>query len=265
MSTVSYIRTFIFLLLVSGFEFLWIENANSQELTRNDCAANLVFDSAEGKLSTIMLQTFSDGQWSEPSLVFESSKILGFNPVVASDIEGNRLVVWPVNVKGRTRIKYRVKLANDSWENEANYLIEDSGESTTPVVLSNLKNDIWLAWASDKAGLDDIFLARWNNGVWSTPEMVNKTNDVPDIIPTLSRVGGNIILNWRSYDRSTRDYIEQSKIVSSYALAAKRSELVSNYCDSINYMKDHLQTSSGRLYLNKADVISDNIEVLGIP
>lgn len=262
MNEIFYIRTFIFLLLVSGFELLGIEKANSRELTLNDCSADLVYDSTEGELSKIMLQTFSGGQWGEPNAVFESSTILGFNPVVASDIKGNRLVVWSVNVRGRTRIKYRVKRADDTWEDEAAYLIKDFGENTTPAVLSNLENDIWLAWASDRAGRDDIFLAHWSNGVWSTPKMVNEANDVPDIIPTLVREDGNIILSWRSFDRSSRGYVEQSKIVSSYSLTAKRSESLSDYCDSINYLNNYLQASPGRFYLNKASVISNDFEVL---
>jgi len=258
------LRQLIILLFFSSINLFAMSMANATQFAPKDCSANLVFDTFDHNQSKIMLQKFRGGVWTEPTLVHRDSNNQNFNPVVSGDISGNTVVVWPVEVRGQTRIMYRVEKANASWEDDARYLSNADGESTTPTILSDLNSGIWLAWASDRAGLDDIFIAKWRNGSWSKPKMVHKTNDVPDIAPRLKRENNEIILTWRRYSRSTKNYVEQSSVISSYELAAKNSGSLSRYCDSITEIAGQTHAYSSRVYIDKSNVITDYRNVFNL-
>jgi len=178
-------------------------------------AANAVLTWAnepEVGITAIAVQRMENDQWARPETVYRS-KEFNVAPSVGSDEQGTALLVWQSTSTVRSILRYSFK-RQGAWQ-KVGKMPDQGGEVTTPAVIFDHNNSAWVFWVSDQNGLDDVYYRRWSavNQRWSSIEMANDKNSVPDILPEVQLdKQGDVVLTWRQYDGKTGSYVKRSKV-----------------------------------------------------
>lgn len=157
--------------------------------TNDGCEMHFVYRSSERNVNELVLQNFQDDEWSEPVLVHSNASGFSYAPTIASDADGNSLIVWVEDNGSANQLMYRVKSRSGDWSGKSQQLTSAKGEKTTPVLIRSISGVIYLSWVSDQNDSDDVFLSRWSfaDG-WSEPQLISLDNVFPDIRPSFEYV-----------------------------------------------------------------------------
>lgn len=153
------------------------------------CEIQLVYRSTDQNQNQLLQQRYEGAQWSEPDLVHSNASGFSYGATVASDIDGNLIVVWVEDSGSSNQLMYRVKSPSGSWLGPSNALTSIKGEKTTPILIRSISGTVYLAWVSDESDSDDVFLSSWSfaDG-WSEADVLSVDNAFPDIQPTFDYV-----------------------------------------------------------------------------
>ena len=162
--------------------------------------------------SRIVLSTFKDGAWQPGEKIIEDEN-WNLLPTLGADSGENKIAVWSTVEADRSLLKYTIK-RQGQWL-PAKILTDTLKTNLAPIVVFDSNDVCWVFWSANDDDDDDIFMSKFEAGVWLTPERVNSDNDVPDILPDAGMDNNNNI--WVSWKTLTDDgYVTTSKSYSKF-------------------------------------------------
>ncbi|MFT6407159.1 MAG: hypothetical protein ACJAQ6_000569 [Arenicella sp.] len=170
----------------------------------HSCQMHLVYRSAEQEQNQLLQQQYKAGKWTDPILVHSNPTGLSYGATMASDIDGNILLVWVENNGGVSQLMYRVKSDSGDWLSGPRQFTASKGEKTTPLLMRSISGEIYLLWVSDENASDDVFLVNWSLAEgWSDTQLLSANNAFPDIRPRFDYVQDiegsyNLVARWQA-------------------------------------------------------------------
>lgn len=179
-----------------------------------DLRASVAWQTSENSANTIWYSFFEKQRWSKPESVYSSKSQLS-SVVLTSLTSKTKILFWGEKVKSKTRIFYRTfDVSSESKITLGAVRSLSVGCNTCLAIFPIIETDgvLRLVWSDTKAGLDDVFTARYDGESWFAIQKVNEANDVPDILP-VARIGmdGETIVEWKSYSRVAGRYLKAQK------------------------------------------------------
>ncbi len=93
----------------------------------------------------------------------------------------------------------------------------EQATAITPSILIANDNRIWLVWAGNVGGNDEIYWSWFANNKWSEPAVINVVNEVPDVKPTIAyNEKGEIEVRWTGF-RSSNNGSSYVHLFSTYS------------------------------------------------
>jgi hypothetical protein len=124
-----------------------------------------------------------EGGWSSPVKITNDSYING-HPVIDAGLDGKRWLVWTADTGSDYIVRYAVGKDN-TWSEPA-AIPAQLHENLAPSVAVDSSGVTWVVWSANDGGQDEIYFSQYSGNTWTTPMLVNRGNDVPDILPILS-------------------------------------------------------------------------------
>ncbi|WP_417913518.1 TolB family protein [Candidatus Electronema sp. JM] len=158
----------------------------------------LAWSQSDGLRDEIYASSFRNGAWSDPvKLTDDNANKL--HPALAVGPDGSRWVFWSAVAPDSISIGYTMAAKDGAWSQPS--VMDTKGSSAiTPSALIDSSGTLWLVWAGNDGGQDEIYCRRWVGSAWQEPELVNKANEVPDIKPIISQnAQGQIEVRWQGF------------------------------------------------------------------
>jgi len=169
------------------------------------CSLHLISQLSGANQNGIVQYRFIDNDWSDALIVHDSPSTFSKRPSIVQTINNQVIAVWVERKGSSSQLLYKAKPLDGQWPEDPIVLTSSGGHKTAPIVFNSMSGQVYLAWASDQNGNDDIFFASWANGEWSSTESLSDTNEYPDISPAFSyeknKQGAlDLILSWQQRD-----------------------------------------------------------------
>ncbi len=199
------IRFFMRPIFVSFVALIFASDGFSQR-------AETVWVEAANGSNSIVLSELRDDEWSAPAIIYSTENPIS-RPSMATLPENSKLMIWSEQQLLRSVLMMaRKDAASDVWQEPQ--LFSDFGKENTGVsVLVDLNGQLWVFWAANKTGLDDVYYVQERGGSWSEPRLINQPNDVPDHLPMATNLtNGDVQLDWLSFNFVSSSYLTQTKV-----------------------------------------------------
>ncbi len=174
--------------------------------------------------SQIYLSQHKNGVWQPAQKIIDDHN-LNILPTLGGNSKNQRLAVWStVDNKAKSVLKFSIRNGNH-WT-VPQILTDQMPTNLAPVAVFDANDIGWVFWSANNGEDDDIYVSKYEQGIWSNPEMVNDENNTPDILPEAGLDNnGNIWVSWQQlqdngYVDITRSYEtkSQSKMLTSNAI-----------------------------------------------
>jgi hypothetical protein len=176
-------------LLLSGLLAAPCDNA------RAAAQKELIWSQSDGLRYEIYASSLKNGAWTEPAKVTDDNAN-NLHPALAVASDGSSWAFWSAVNPDGISIKYAVA-KDGKWSAPAAVEMEDLSSAITPSALVDKSGVVWLAWAGNDGGQDEIYCSRYVSSAWQKPERVNTANEVPDIKPAIAvNAAGQIEVRW---------------------------------------------------------------------
>ncbi len=189
---------------------LWLTficSNTAQAATDEPIVAQLVWVESAAKNHQIFIADLRGEDWSEPYAVYQSENELA-SPVLATDLSGGKWLVWSERSRKKLVLMSQHRPVNSStWEPAR--IVSDLGyENTGPAVAVDLVGQLWLVWAANPGGMDDVYFSvREPGSSWTEPARLNEKNEVPDIRPAIELLkDGDVQVSWQTFDFNLGGY-----------------------------------------------------------
>lgn len=162
-----------------------LQAADTNTMSVNVTKGDMVWGQLKGTHKQIYFSTVQPGTttWTTPVAITNDSYRNG-QPVIDTGANGKRWVLWAAGSGSKAEIHYSME-ANGNWSKTA-AIPSGLKINVTPSVLVDASGKAWAAWSGNNGGQDEIYYSRFIDNAWTTPQMVNTPNNVPDILPVLS-------------------------------------------------------------------------------
>ncbi|WP_189400015.1 hypothetical protein [Arenicella chitinivorans] len=196
------------LLMVLSLAYVGMARASQDE----PVMAQLVWVESAANNHQIFITSLHGEDWSEPQAVYQSENELA-SPVLVTDLAGDKWLVWSERRKKKLVLMSQRRNAGASTWGQASIVSNHGNESTAPAALVDLTGRLWLVWAANPGGMDDIFLAiREPGSAWTDAIQLSADNDVPDIRPEIVlQVDGDVLVSWQTFDFHLGGYRSDQK------------------------------------------------------
>ncbi len=196
--------------------------------------------SVEGKAelqNQILYSRFSDDSWSTPGVaVYQSEKAL-VTPFIATQRDGSKLLLWSEarGASGFALMTMTGTMVDDKlhWSSVDRFT-DMRAYNLGAIAVVDVQGRTWVIWVSEGQEDSDIFASVREEGEWSTAQMVNSENDVPDLNPmAVIDPEGELNITWSSFSYDQNNYVELSQrfkpeVSSSEALLKLKNKLVTH-------------------------------------
>lgn len=154
----------------------------------------------DGSDTEVYAAYYENNEWSEKQ-VLTNNTYNEIAPKIAVDSTGTPFVVYCGN-DGVSSSIYIVTIDKDGqWTEPAMISDFDAEEDTTPSIMIDKSDNVWVAWADYSGVSDDIAYNVRRNGTWEGQEMASTPNDTPDIYPEIvSLHDGSVCVIWSAFD-----------------------------------------------------------------
>lgn len=188
-------QKWLYLLII--FIFHPVTHGHAAESAQVATSADLVWSEFDGVAHSIWFSSLQQGAWTRAQQI-TSDTAINIHPQVDTAADGSRLSAWTSITDGHFSLRYSEQ--KDGVWSEPKTITTQLASSIAPSVLIDNQNNKWIVWAGNNDGLDDIYFSRFVNGKWQLPKRLHPANNVPDILPQLTRdASGRAQVIWQSY------------------------------------------------------------------
>lgn len=197
----------------------------------NESACSVNFTSAEYSEdeNIILFWQSSSGILGERQEAYKTESYIS-NLSSTIDQSGQPLIFW---LESSDRDNRLMMLAKDSYNQWATPVVITSSKSELSSLSLIRATDglVFLAWASDESGSDDVYFTRYVEGDWDDVQVLNDENKVPDILPILSIDNdGSVGLTWRTFTDPIIGYEDKFKSLTSALTSAEMKQVLERQC-----------------------------------
>jgi hypothetical protein len=144
---------------------------------------DLVWAASNGTDHDVFYSTYQNNKWSFPEKISEDN-FDNLHPCIDRDSHGVKWVVWTAAKQNGFDIHY-VNSQENKWT-AVRTIPSHLSMNIAPVIVIDESDVPWVVWAAnDSDSMDDIYFSRFIDGKWQGPELVNRKNDVPDVLPVI--------------------------------------------------------------------------------
>lgn len=160
-----------------------------------------VWQQSDGVRNNIWANRYSAGSgWNNAELI-EGSAGDAANPRLGIDGAGNALAVWQQSDGVRDNIWANRYTAGSGWGTAALIESDNAGDAVNPQVAVDSAGDAWAVWQQSDGTRNNIRAARYTNGGWSGPVIVETSNAGDALMPQVAvDAGGNGLAVWYQSD-----------------------------------------------------------------
>lgn len=173
--------------------------------------AEAVWVEAGQDTNSLILTELAGDKWLDPSIIHSSDNPLS-RPAMATLSDGTKMLIWSEQQQSRSVLMSMRKAASvDVWQTPRLFSalgVENTGAS----LLADLNDQLWVFWAANTDGLDDIYYVKESTDLSAEPVRVNAANEVPDNLPmAINLQTGNVQLSWQSFNFVSSSYLVARK------------------------------------------------------
>lgn len=226
------------------------------------CPANFVSAKYSRNENTILFWQNLDGKLTEVETPYSTESYIS-NISSTIDQRNQPLIVWIESGDRDNRLMMLAKDRNKKWLSPV-VISASKKELSSPSLIRAGDGSVFLAWASDQNGNDDVYLTQYFDDEWTDVKAVNIANKVPDILPKLSiENDGSVGLAWRSFKTPIIGYEDQYTSLTPALTQSEMQQVLQQQCDYdrasikhpesdeplfINYYQDIFNSFEKRLY-----------------
>lgn len=222
------------------------------------CSLNFVTAQYLESENFILLWENVKGDLGDVQITYKTENFIS-NVVSSVDENNQPIIVWHESGDKGNRLLSTVKDVYNKWLPPV--VIESSkNELTSLSLVKSPGGVIYLSWASDLSGNDDVYLSQFSQGKWGDAVAVNPKNKVPDILPTLSvNFHGSVELVWRTLSSQVIGYEDKSIILTSALTTFELEQFLKNQC---SYDRASIKSpdSDEPLFINYYQDVFDSYE-----
>jgi len=163
-----------------------------------DVEAEVVWAASDGLRYELFDAVRKAGKWSGPVKITDDNAD-NLHPCIDAGPDGRKWLVWTAVEQGGYEIRYAY--TRDGEWTEPKTLPSPLPSNIAPGLIVDEHGVPWVVWAgNDGRHNDDIYFSRFVHGKWRQPALVNRPNDVPDILPMIEKnETGNVQVTWQGY------------------------------------------------------------------
>jgi len=164
----------------------------------NDVDAEVVWAASDGLRYELFDAVHKAGKWSEAVKITDDNAD-NLHPCIDTAPDGRKWLVWTAIEQGGYEIRYSYT-AEGEWRTPAR-LPSPLKSNIAPALVVDENNVPWVVWAgNDGLHNDEIYFSRFVHGKWQQPALVNRPNNVPDILPMITKLDrGKFQVTWQGY------------------------------------------------------------------
>ena len=164
------------------------------------------------RIYSIIFSKMVGDEWLAPAVIHSSENRLS-KPTMATLANGSKMLIWSEQQSLRSVLmSMRKEMGALVWREPQLFSalgIENTGAS----LLVDLNDQLWVFWAANSDGLDDIYYVKESGDAWAKPERVNAVNEVPDHLPTaINLQTGDVQLSWQSFNFVSSSYLTVNRV-----------------------------------------------------
>ena len=164
------------------------------------------------RVNSIIYSKMVGDEWLAPAVIHSSENRLS-KPAMATLANGSKMLIWSEQQSLRSVLmSMRKEMGALVWQEPQLFSalgIENTGAS----LLVDLNDQLWVFWAANSDGLDDIYYVKEGGDAWAKPERVNAVNEVPDHLPTAVNLQtGDVQLSWQSFNFVSSSYLTVKRV-----------------------------------------------------
>ncbi|XOF32570.1 MAG: TolB family protein [Candidatus Electrothrix sp. YB6] len=145
--------------------------------------AELVWSQWDGLRHEIYTSSLQNGEWTV-CIKLTDNNANNLHPVLDTGPDGTKWAFWTVVRPDGISVEYAY-CKDDEWSEPQKLPIEQNS-AITPSVLIDPAGRVWLVWAGNEGGNDDIYYTRYQGTSWKKPKVLHTANEVPDIQPDIA-------------------------------------------------------------------------------
>ncbi len=186
--------TLAVIIFVSSLSMSSATVSNSDKAKKID----LVWAESDGLRHELYFTAQRNGNWIAPQKITDDNAD-NLHPCLDSGADGKIWLFWTAIEQGESEIHYTTN-DNGEWL-EPQVLPTELSSNIAPTVIVDDGGVPWVVWsANDGISNDEIYSTRFLDGKWQRPKQVNKSNEVPDVLPVISVDEiGTLMVNWEGY------------------------------------------------------------------
>ena len=175
-------------------------------------SAEAVWVEVSKTTNSIVFTQLVEDEWLAPAVIHVSDNPLS-QPTMATLVDGSKVMIWSEQQSIKSVLMIMRKDPNtNNWQTPqlfSAFGVENTGAS----MLVDLTGQLWVFWAANSDGLDDIYFVRGEAGSWTDPKQVNAFNEVPDHLPqSVNLQTGDVQLSWLSFNFVSLSYLTEKRV-----------------------------------------------------
>ena len=190
------------------FTLFFILSCFGKEGKAGTVQQDLVWSESDGLRYELFSSSKKGDKWTAPVKITDNNAN-NLHPVLDRGADGKKWLFWSAVRPDGISIEYAVFQGNE-WSEPQKFPVEQHS-AITPSVLADKKKGVWVVWAGNDGGNDDIYFSRYlgkQDKVWTDPQIIHAPNNVPDIKPEIAyNDEGRIEVTWLGF-RGNNRYIQ---------------------------------------------------------
>ncbi|MCW5214672.1 hypothetical protein VU13_05145 [Desulfobulbus sp. US5] len=119
---------------------------------------DVVWSQSDGLRYEIFTSTQKDGEWTTPVKITDNNAN-NLHPVLEIGSDGIKWLFWSAVRPSGISVQYAM-MQNNGWSEPQTLPIEQHS-AITPAALADTKGRVWLVWAGNDGGNDDIYFSHY--------------------------------------------------------------------------------------------------------
>ncbi|MBD3413425.1 MAG: hypothetical protein GF421_03215 [Candidatus Aminicenantes bacterium] len=219
--------------------------------------------------SDIYLARFKNKSLREPTCLTEESEGFHYSPTMTFDAANELFTAWVHYDQGDSEITVKNTSIGQSWQINS-YAVLD------PQLLSDEAGRIWLFWVGQYRNCDEILYSFYEGGIWQEPVTLNRSPDVPHIMPSaILDDFGFLHVVWSAYDGQDYElytsfwdgnrFSEEEKITDNHNIsdASPFLNLFDGKIPAVTWVQNRAGNLEVRMACKRGDSWSQSIQIPG--
>lgn len=153
----------------------------------------------DGTDTEVFAAFYEDGAWSNKQAVTNNT-YNEISPAIAVDSQGAPFIVYSGGDGVSSSIYIVMQDEKGKWAEPAMISDFNAEEDTTPAIMIDRADNIWVTWAAYSGVSDDIVYNVRKGGTWEGQKLISLKNTTPDIYPEIvSLSDDSVCVIWSSF------------------------------------------------------------------